>query len=148
MAAVACAGAWWATHPRPLPTTSEEIATATPTGRPTYVRIYAAAVDDGRTFRIRDVHLDQEGDPPADVALLVCRCGGVPVVTSDPSAFCDEVEDASDAAVDGDDALMLRVSSPEPGDTVIDEVVLSIRDGLQWGTQSVGPPVEVTFLEG
>ncbi|HEU4810765.1 MAG TPA: hypothetical protein VFT00_01370 [Nocardioides sp.] len=140
VAALVGVGAWFATHPEPLPTSDEAVTASTPVDIPVYVGVFTPT---DRTLDISDVRVRHTGDAVVDV--LVCRDGTVGV-TSDPDTFCTGVDDAVDANLTPGDELLLRVSATAPGPVSIDRVEVSYRDGLQWGTDEAGHPVVVNVL--
>jgi hypothetical protein len=143
VAAVAAAFAvWFVTHPPALPAPAEPVAVSVPLFQPVYVGVYDGEEAD-RTLHISEVSFDVEGE--ATVALMVCRDGAISV-TSEPETFCTSLEEADGATVEPGDALVLEISEDESGEATIQPAEVSYRDGVQWGTQSVGPTVEATFV--
>lgn len=138
--ALVAVGAWFVTHPEPLPTSDDAVTVSTPVDVPVYVGVFTPT---GRTLDISDVRVRQSGD--ADVDVLVCHDGTVGV-TTDPDTFCTRLEDAVGAELTAGDELLLRVSAAAPGPVSIDRVEVSYRDGLQWATQEAGQPVVVNVL--
>lgn len=141
VAALVAVGAWFATHPAPLPTSDEAVTVSTPVDVPVYIGVFAPT---GRTLDISEVRVRQSGDAAVDV--LVCRDGTVGV-TTDPDTFCAALEDAAGAQLHPGDELLLRVSAAAPGPVSIDRVEVSYRDGLQWATEEAGHPVVVNVLD-
>lgn len=136
--------AWFVLHPSPLPTSDRTVEVRTPVGAPVYVAIYSGSQTD-RNIRLSSVHVNAPADSTAEVRAQVCA-GGSLSVTADPAGFCSRVSPASGASLGPDDTLMLEIRSPTAGTLVLDDVQVSYREGLQWGTQPVGPRVSVTFL--
>jgi len=136
-------GAWFVTHPPPLPQPEQPVEVRMPLGEAVYVGIYDPAADDDRTLHISDVAIDAHGE--ATVAALACK-GGTVSVTTEPDTFCTSLVEAEGATLEPGDGLVLEILEDEPGEATIDPVELSYRDGLRWGTQPVGPTVEATFL--
>jgi hypothetical protein len=136
-------GAWFVTHPNPLPLPGDPVEVSVPLGETVYVGIYNPAANEDRTLHVSRVTFDVEGE--VSVAALVCRDGGVSV-TSEPETFCTSLPEAEGATVEPGDELVLEILADEPGVATVRPVELSYRDGLQWGTQPVGPTVEATFV--
>jgi hypothetical protein len=140
LAALVAVGAWYATHPEPLPRSDEAVTASTPVDVPVYIGIFTPT---GRTLDISGVRVRQSGD--AAVGVLVCRDGTLSV-TTDPDTFCTLLDDALGAELTPRDQLLLSVSATAPGPVSIDRVEVSYRDGLQWGTDEAGQPVVVNVL--
>lgn len=141
--AVAFAG-WFVTHPAALPVSQDPVAVSAPLGQAVYVGIYRPEAGEGRTLHLSELTVDVDGE--ARVAALVCREGTVSV-TSDPRAFCSRLDVATGAIVGPEDGMVLEILDDAPGEASIGPVEVSYRDGLQWGTQPVGPQkVEATFI--
>jgi hypothetical protein len=136
-------GAWFVTHPPPLPSPEDPVEVSIPLGEPDYVGIYDPAADDDRTLHISEVAIGVDGE--ATVAALVCRDGTLSE-TTEPETFCTSLVEAEGATLEPGDGLVLEVLGNEPSEVTIGAVELSYRDGLQWGTQPVGPAVEATFV--
>ncbi len=137
-------GAWFVTHPAPLPVADEPVEVQLPLGEAVYVGIYNPAADDDRTVHISEVTIDVDGEVSV-VAALVCRDGAVSV-TTEPETFCSSLADAEGATLEPGDELVLEILEDQPGEATIQPVEISYRDGLRWGTQPVGPTVEATFV--
>jgi hypothetical protein len=135
---------WFVLHPSPLPTSDRTVEARTPVGVPLYVGVYAGSRT-GRTIDLSSVHVNAPEDSTAEVSAQVCVDGSISV-TTEPAGFCTRVVPAAGASLDPDDTLMLAIQSPTAGTLVLDDLQVSYRDGLQWGTQPVGPRVRVTFL--
>jgi hypothetical protein len=136
--------AWFVLHPSPLPTTERTVEASTPVGTPVYVAVYSGSRAD-RAIRLSSVHVNAPADSTAEVTARVCA-GGSLSVTADPTRFCTRVLPAAGASLGPDDTLMLEIRSATAGTLVLDDLEVSYREGLQWGTQPVGPRVRVTFL--
>jgi hypothetical protein len=136
-------GAWFVTHPPPLPQPGQPVEVQMPLGEAVYVGIYDPAADDDRTLHISDVAIDAHGE--VTVAALACK-GGTVSLTTEPDTFCTSLVEAEGATLEPGDGLVLEILEDEPGEATIDPVELSYRDGLRWGTQPVGPTVEATFV--
>jgi hypothetical protein len=136
-------GAWFVTHPPPLPLPEEPAQVQIPLGEAEYLGIYDPAADDDRTLHISQVDVDAEGE--VTVSALVCRDGTLSE-TNEPETFCTSLVDAEGATLEPGDGLVLEILEDEPGEAIIKPVELTYRDGLRWGTQPVGPTVEATFL--
>ena len=143
LALIGVAG-WFMLHPSPLPTSDRTVEVRTPVGVPVYVAIYSGTRTD-RTIQLSSVHVNAPAESTAQVTAQVCA-GGSLSVTTDPAGFCTRVSPASGTSLGPDDTLMLEIRSPTAGTLVLDDVQVSYREGLQWGTQPVGPRVSVTFL--
>ena len=140
LAALVGVGAWFVTHPEPLPTADQPVTVSTPVDVPVYIGVFSPT---GRSLDISQVRARHSGDASVDV--LVCHDGTVGV-TTDPDTFCAGVDDAVGAELTPGDELLLRVSAATPGPISIDRVEVSYRDGLQWGTDEAGHPVVVNVL--
>jgi hypothetical protein len=136
-------GAWFVTHPAPLPVPDDPVEVQMPLGEAAYVGIYDPAADDDRTLHISEVTIDVEGE--VKVAALVCK-GGTVSETTEPDTFCASLVEAEGATLGPGDGLVLEILEDEPGEATIHPVEISFRDGLRWGTQPVGPTVEATFV--
>lgn len=136
--------AWYVLHPSPLPTSDRTVEASTPVGTPVYVAVYSGSRTD-RSLTLSSVHVNASVDSTAEVAAKVCA-GGSLSVTADPAGFCAAILPAAGSALGPDDTLMLEISSDTAGTLVLDDLEVSYREGIQWGTQPVGPRVSVTFL--
>jgi len=148
---LAGAGAWWITHPDGFGRTGH-YDVQTPAGRPTFVGILGPNSGPGRTIKISDVTARIMHAPAGTEAVaLICR-GGAIGSTSDANAFCAELVDAAGETLHYGEAtmeqLVLRITSPTPGDVEVDGVTLTFRDGLRSGSAHVGPTISVTVLNG
>jgi hypothetical protein len=144
VAVVIAFGAWFVTHPAPLPVPDKPVAVEVPLGEAVYVGVYDPAADDDRTLHISEAAIEVDG--AATVVARVCRDGTISV-TSQPEEFCSTVTDAADATLEPGDGLVLEIlDANETGEATIAPMEISFRDGLRWGTQPVGPTVEATFL--
>jgi hypothetical protein len=143
--ALAAVAAWSVLHPNALPTSDRTMTAQTPIGTPVYVAVYSGSSTD-RTFTLSAVHANAPEDATADITAQVCVDGSLSV-TADATGFCTRILPAAGAQIGSDDTLMLKIVSSTPGTLVLDDVQVSYREGLQWGTQPVGPRVSVTFLD-
>lgn len=143
VALVVVFGAWFVTHPPSLPVPDQPVEVQIPLGEAEYVGLYSSAAEDERTLHISGVSIDVDGE--ATVAALVCKEGTLSV-TNDPETFCSSLVEAEGATLEPGDGLVLEVLEDEPGAVTIEPVEISYRDGVQWGTQPVGPTVEATFV--
>jgi hypothetical protein len=144
LAAAVAFGAWFVTHPAPLPVASDPVEVEVPLGEAAYVGVYDPAADDDRTLHISGTDIEVEG--AATVVARVCR-GGTVSVTSDPEEFCSSLDHADGATLEPGDGLVLEIlDANEAGDVNISPMELTFRDGIRWGTQPVGPPVVARFL--
>jgi hypothetical protein len=138
--------AWWMTHPEALPSSADTLDVTTKAGQTVYVGLTDDSdLDDSRQLHIRDVTftgLDQSSG--VDVEVLVCHGGSINS-TADPEPFCDSVENAQGATLElgGGDQLVISVTAESSQIVELHDVKLSYREGLQWGTQPVGPVVVV-----
>ena len=137
LALVIAFGAWFVTHPAPLPVPTDPVEVEAPLGERTYVGIYDPAA------HVSQVDIDVEGE--AAVEALVCRDGTVSV-TSEPDTFCTTLVDAEGATLEPGDGLVLAILDDEAGEATVPPVELSFRDGIRWGTHPVGPTVEASFV--
>ena len=134
--------AWfWVVHPQDLPVDGRERTARTPTGAPVYLGI--ARTD--RTIHITGVRLQVEASAPVEVRLLRC-VGGDVQVTTDPSAFCTDLEDPSGHALAPADSLIVEVTGEAAGAAYIRPPQISFTDGLQRGTRRAGSPAVVTIV--
>lgn len=145
IAALAAVGAWFASHPEPLSTSDEPVRATTPVGVPVYVGVFATGAEPDRTLHISAARVRQDGGVAATVEVLVCDDGALAVTTA-PSSFCPRLEEAAGALLGTGDQLVLRVTATSPGTVSVDQVELSYRDGLQWGTDPAGRPVVLDVL--
>lgn len=136
--------AWFVLHPSPLPTSDRTVEARTPVGVPVYVAVYSGSQTD-RTIDLSSVHVNAPVDSPAEVTAHVCVDGSLSI-TADPTGFCSRVVPAAGTSLGPDDALVLEIQSPTAGTLELDDLQISYREGIQWGTQPVGPRVSVTFL--
>lgn len=144
--ALVAVGAWFATHPEPLPTSDDTLTASTPLGVPVYVGVFTPTAGSGRSLEISDVAVHTAGDAEVTVAPMVCRDGALSVTTA-PNPFCSALVPASGARLGPADELVLQVTGETPGTADIDRVEVSYRDGLQWATQEAGRPALVTILD-
>lgn len=144
IAGVIAFGAWFVTHPAPLPVPDQPVEVQLTLGEALYVGIYNPGSDDDRTLHVSQVSIDVDGEV-AVVAALVCRDGAVSV-TTEPETFCSSLDEAEGATLEPGDGLVLEILEDQAGEATIQPVEISYRDGLQWGTQPVGPTVEATFV--
>ena len=143
LAVVIAFGAWFVTHPAPLPVPDQPVAVQVPLGEAVYVGVYDPA-DDDRTLHISEATIKVDG--AATVVARVCRDGTISV-TSQPEEFCSTLTEAAGATVGPGDGLVLEIlDANESGEATIAPMEISFRDGIRWGTQPVGPTVEATFL--
>lgn len=134
---------WWMTHPQDLPTDDDGASTTTKIGQPVFVGL---TTDDGtnRLPSIRSVELGEVPDG-ATVEALVCRGGNV-TITSDATPFCEELLDAEGTRLDlPADQLLLSVTGEQPATLFLDELRVSFREGIQWGSQDL-PDVSVKVI--
>jgi hypothetical protein len=144
LAVVIAFGAWFVTHPAPLPVPDDPVSVEVPLGEAVYVGVYDPAADDDRTLHISEATIEVDG--AATVVARVCRDGTISV-TSQPEEFCSTVIDAAGATLGPGDGLVLEIlDANETGDATIAPMEITFRDGIRWGTQPVGPTVEATFL--
>ena len=136
-------GAWFVTHPAPLPLADEPVEVEIPVGEADYLGIYDPAADDDRTLHISGVTIGVDGE--VRVAALVCKDGTVSQ-TTEPERFCTSLIEAEGAILEPGDGLVLEILGNEPAAVTIEPAELSYRDGVRWGTQPVGPTVEATFV--
>jgi hypothetical protein len=143
IAVVVAFGAWYVTHPAPLPTPDEPLEVSAPLGEAVYVGAYDPAADDDRTLHLGEVSIQVEGE--ATVAVQVCRDGAVSE-TTEPETFCSSLDDAANATVEPGDTLVLEIVEDQPGEATVGPAQVSFREGIQWDTQPVGPVVDATFV--
>ena len=144
LAVVIAFGAWFVTHPAPLPVPEQPVAVEVPLGEAVYVGVYDPAADGDRTLHISEVSIEVDG--AATVVARVCRDGTISV-TSQPEEFCSTVTDAAGATLEPGDGLVLEIlDANESGEATIAPMEISFREGIRRGTRPVGPTVEATFL--
>jgi hypothetical protein len=144
LAVVLAFGAWFVTHPAPLPVPDEPVAVEVPLGEAVYVGVYDPADDGNRTLHISEATIEVEG--AATVVARVCRDGTISV-TSQPEEFCSSVSDAAGATLEPGDGLVLEIlDANESGEATIQPMEITFREGIRRGTQPVGPTVKATFL--
>jgi hypothetical protein len=102
----------------------------------------------GRTLHISSVKVDWHGKPAgASWVAYVCK-GGALGFTPNPKPFCASVEKAKGATLNTDkDQLFIAVNASEAQILKVDDIRIGFREGLQWGTRSIGPKIEVTVAE-
>ncbi|MCW2843274.1 MAG: hypothetical protein JWN22_1190 [Nocardioides sp.] len=144
-AVLVAVGAWFATHPSPLPTSGDALAATTPVAVPVYLGVFTPPGDWDRDLHVSGVETSSAGDASVAVVVLVCH-GGALHVTSAPGTFCSRLEPVSGATLGAGDSLVIQVTGETPGTAEVDRVRLSYRDGVQWATQEVGRPTVVTVL--
>ena len=131
---------WWMTHPQGLPTDGDGATTTTKAGRPVFVGL-TSGDEAQRSLTIRGVQLG-DGAKGATVEALVCR-GGRITVTANASPFCEELVDADGAELDlPGDQLLVSVTGDEATRVSLDDLEVSFREGLQWGSHGL-PDVTV-----
>lgn len=135
--------AWWMRSPQGLPVDPDGASTTTKVGGTVYVGLLGDD-DTGRSVTIRGVELGDLAEG-ATVEALVCR-GGRVTVTTNAAPFCAEVLDAQGADLDlPGDQLMVSVSADAPMTVALEELEVSFREGLQWGSQPL-PDVTVEVV--
>jgi len=148
MLALAAFAAWWMTHPEELPSSSDTLNVQTKAGQTIYIGVTSDDdVDGSRELHIRDVTLTKQTRGPVDVIAMICHDGSINT-TADPGPFCGSIEKAKGSTLDlgGGDQLMISVTAESSQIVTLDEVSLAYREGLQWGTQSIGPRVVVSVF--
>jgi hypothetical protein len=141
--------AWWMTHPEELPSSQNTLDVSTKAGKPIYVGVTDDDdLDDSRELHIREVTfktLLSRGS--VDVEALVCHDGSINT-TTDPELFCVSVEDAEGATIQlgGGDQLVISVTADSSQIVELSDLKLSYREGMQWGTQPIGPAVVVDVI--
>lgn len=136
--------AWWMTHPGDL-RAGRDVSGPTPVDQAVNVGIEAPA---GRTLHISSVKVDWDGKPKgASADAYVCK-GGALGFTPNPKPFCASVEKAKGATLNTDkDQLFIAIEASEAQTLKVDDIRVGFREGLQWGTRSMGPKIEVTVAE-
>ena len=143
-ATVVALAAWYVTHPAALPAPDRTVTASAPVGGTVYVGVYSSPAEDGRTLALRRATVPTDADLGDGVSVLVCRGGGF-AVTTDPSAFCGDLVDADGSTLHPGDSLAVGISSDAAVEATLGPVSVSFREGAQWGTQDVGPRIEVAF---
>lgn len=141
---------WWMTHPSDLHTASGTEREGVKAGQTLYVGIDQG--DDERTIHVRSVELTLDGPGKGavegvEIKPLVCD-GGIPEFTRDAEQFC-KLTKAKGADIDFADGeqLVLAVTGERAMEFTIEQVDVSYRTGIQWGTQPIGGSYEITILE-
>lgn len=132
------------THPAALPTGDATGAVA----RVDQAMSFGMRTEKGRTIHLRSVKVTWQGKAPgAEWTAYVCRGGGIGTST-EPDKWCRDLVKAEGATVDLDsDQLVISIASNRPQRLKVDEVLVSYREGIQWGTQPIGPEIELTVAE-
>jgi hypothetical protein len=135
---------WWMKHPSDL-RAGHDVSGPTRVNQEVYVGIDAPA---GRTLHVRSVTVHWHGKPSgASWDAYVCK-GGALGFTPDPDPFCRSLQPAEGATLDTDtDQLVITVAANRAGTLTVDDIQVSFREGIQWGTRSIGPKVTVTVAE-
>lgn len=140
--------AWWMTHPRELVTSEETVHVTAKEGSTVYVALTGRGVDGNRRLSISEVEFSKLAKGSGvELEAMICHRGSISA-TTDPRPFCDGVEDAEGHELDlGDgDQLIVAITADEPQTVAIKDVDVTFREGLQWGTQPVGPIVVVDVI--
>jgi hypothetical protein len=135
---------WWMRHPAELGK-GDEVGAVTKVGRTVYVGASVLGSEaDSRQISVRDVRVRTAGETDgARLDVLVCH-GGAIGVTATLEPFCDSVEDAKGATVSlPADQLVVAVTAETAQQVTVEEIEVSYRQGLQWGTQPAGPRIVV-----
>ncbi|MBF4162870.1 hypothetical protein [Nocardioides acrostichi] len=135
---------WYIAHPAPLPVRAGHVTAATSPGRPVFVGVFTPSADFDRTLRMGGVHVHTTATAPVTVTPLLCTGGSIGV-TTDPSAFCDDVSDPADGTLRAGDSILIEIEADEPTAAFVDPVGISYREGLQVGTQSAGTAVVINI---
>jgi hypothetical protein len=140
--------AWWMTHPEELPSSQSTLDASTKAGQTIYVGVTRDDdLDDSRELHIREVTFKKLYRGSVDVEALVCHDGSINT-TANPQPFCVSVEKAEGATIQlgGGDQLVISVTADSSQIVELSDVKLSYREGLQWGTQPIGPAVVVNVI--
>jgi len=143
--ALAGFAAWWMTHPEELPSSSETLTAPAKAGQTVYVGVTSDNdLDGSRELHVREVTFTEQTRGAVDVIALICHDGSINI-TADPGHFCDSVEEAEGSTLDlgGGDQLVISVTAESSQLVTLEEVTLSYREGLQWGSQPIGPRVVI-----
>lgn len=135
---------WWMKHPADLDP-GDTVSGPTRVDEAVYVGIEAPAA---RTLHIRSVKVDWHGKPQgASWDAYVCK-GGALGFTPDPDPFCTSVKPAEGATLDTDtDQLVIALASSRAQTLTVDDIQVTFREGIQWGTEPIGPRITVTVAE-
>lgn len=139
---------WWTQHPQSLSTSAETIHATAKAGQTTYVAVTGRG-DVERELHLSNVEVDLLDDADGvRVEAKVCHGGSIST-TTDPDPFCDSVEDAAGATLKlgGGDQLILAITADSARTVGVKQVEVSYREGLQWGTQPVGPIIVVDVVD-
>lgn len=140
---------WWLVHPTPLPERDDEVTVAIKAGQTAYVGVLAQSdADDERDIEIRDVSFETSADG-LHLKALICRGGtGEISSTTQLEPFCDEVVDAEGSfQVGGSDQLVVAVEADQAVSATVEEINVSYRQGIQFGTQPTGPSIAVQIVD-
>lgn len=146
--ALAGFAAWWMTHPEALPSSSDSLDAQTKAGQTIYIGVTNDDdIDGSRELHVRDVTFKKQTRGAVDVVALICHDGSINT-TADPSPFCDSVENAKDATfqLGGGDQLVISVTAESSQIVSLQDITLSFREGLQWGTERIGPAIVVDVI--
>jgi hypothetical protein len=135
---------WWMTHPSALPTGNGASAVA----RVDQAMAFGMRGEEGRTIHVRSVKVTWKGKPPgAEWTAYVCRDGAIGTST-DPEKWCRKLVKAEGATLDfGTDQLVISIAASRPQRLQVDDVLVSYREGIQWGTHPIGPELQLTVAE-
>jgi hypothetical protein len=136
--------AWWMKHPADLEP-GHTVSGPTRAGQAVYVGVEAPQ---GRTLHLQSVKVEWHGKPRgASWDAFVCK-GGALGFTPDPDPFCTRLEPAEGATLDTDkDQLVIALASDRAQTLKVDGIRVAFREGIQWGTQPIGPRITVTVAE-
>jgi hypothetical protein len=138
---------WWTQHPQSLSTSADTVQATAKVGQTTYVAVTGRG-DVERELNVSDVSVQLLDDADGvRVEPQVCHGGSIST-TTDPDPFCDSLEDAEGATLKlgGGDQLILAITADTAGTVSVKQVEVSYREGLQWGTQPVGPLIVVDVV--
>jgi hypothetical protein len=135
---------WWMKHPADLGP-SRTVSGPTRVDQAVYVGIDAP---EGRTLHLSSVKVDWHGKPRgASWDAYVCK-GGALGITPDPDPFCTSLKPAEGATLDTDkDQLVISIAASRAQTLEVDGVRVAFREGVQWGTKTIGAKITVTVAE-
>lgn len=135
---------WWMRSPQDLPVDGDGASTTTKAGRVVYVGLTEQG-SGARSLTIRGVDLGKPAEG-ATVEALVCR-GGMVTVTTNAEPFCEELVEAEGTTLDlPGDQLLVSVTADQVATVTLDDMEVSFREGLQWGSQEL-PAITVEVAD-
>jgi hypothetical protein len=138
LALVAGWAAWYATTPEDLPVSDRAVTAEGVTGTTFYVGMFVAPDDFDRSIRVQEVDVDASGDGVARITPLLCRDGAVGDVKASADPYCADLVDPEGEDLRDGDSIVLEVTAEEAGQVTIEQLEVSFREKLSWGTEPAG----------